>query len=251
MSTEERRLLESWKEISAYLKRSERTCRRFEETLDLPVHRLDGTPRAHVFAYTDELDEWLRRKLNHARDEAVQEEKRRVRKRVVLFAAAAGAGALAVAAVLLWLPLGPPPGPVPPRNPSVAVLPFDNPAKDAGLEPWRTALADLVITDLVQSRYVNVVRITDLERKLVELKLGEAESFSDEALRTVAEKAGVDYVASGSLVRRNGAIVVTVRVSDPRAGEAAISLETMYSRESEAFSAADRIGRKIKSALNP
>ncbi len=62
----ERRVLDSWKEISAYLKRSERTCRTWEVELGLPVHRRDGSPKARVFAYPEELDLWLRQTVADA-----------------------------------------------------------------------------------------------------------------------------------------------------------------------------------------
>lgn len=58
------RILESWKEIAAHLDRSVRTCRIWERDMGLPVHRLDGSPKARVFAYRDELDRWLAEKLN-------------------------------------------------------------------------------------------------------------------------------------------------------------------------------------------
>ena len=249
MAKEERTLLESWKEISAYLKRSERTCRRFEETLGLPVHRLDGTPRAHVFAYADELDDWLQGKLNHAREEAAQRERSRGRKRIILVSFAVAAVVLLGAAALIWSPFAPAPDPVLPRNPSIAVLPFDNPAKDVGLEPWRTALADLIITDLVQSRYVRVVRITDLYRKLIQLKLGEADTFSDADIAAVADKAGADYVTTGSLVREGPNVALTVFVRDPRSKEAARSIKAAYRDEKGIFSAVDGATREIKLAL--
>jgi tetratricopeptide (TPR) repeat protein len=50
--------LESWKEIAAYLRRSERTVRRWEEKEALPVHRLRHDKRGSVYAFTSELDEW-------------------------------------------------------------------------------------------------------------------------------------------------------------------------------------------------
>jgi len=50
--------LESWKEIAAYLNRSERTVRRWEERESLPVHRLQHEKRGSVYAYTWELDAW-------------------------------------------------------------------------------------------------------------------------------------------------------------------------------------------------
>lgn len=50
--------LESWKEIAAYLNRSERTVRRWEEREGLPVHRLQHNKRGSVYASRNELDQW-------------------------------------------------------------------------------------------------------------------------------------------------------------------------------------------------
>ena len=50
--------LESWKEIAAFLNRSERTVRRWEEKEGLPVHRLAHDKRGSVYAYTWELERW-------------------------------------------------------------------------------------------------------------------------------------------------------------------------------------------------
>ena len=54
----EREILDSWKEIADYLRREIRTCQRYERELGLPVHRLEGSARARVFAYKDEIDAW-------------------------------------------------------------------------------------------------------------------------------------------------------------------------------------------------
>jgi len=56
--TGERRILDSWKEIGAYLDKTEKTCRAWERHYGLPIHRLIGSPKARVFAYADELDAW-------------------------------------------------------------------------------------------------------------------------------------------------------------------------------------------------
>ena len=50
--------LESWKEIAAYLRRSERTVRRWEAREGLPVHRLQHDQRGSVYASISELDHW-------------------------------------------------------------------------------------------------------------------------------------------------------------------------------------------------
>lgn len=49
--------LDSWKEIAAYLRRDERTVRRWEAE-GLPVHRKVHKKQASVYAYTAEIDTW-------------------------------------------------------------------------------------------------------------------------------------------------------------------------------------------------
>ena len=57
----ESKRLDSRKEISSYLGREIRTCYRWAIELGLPVRRIDGrSARSRVFAFRDELDNWLR-----------------------------------------------------------------------------------------------------------------------------------------------------------------------------------------------
>ena len=55
----EKPLLNSWKEIAAYLDRGVRTVQRWEQELGLPVRRITKSDRGPVFAYRAELDLWL------------------------------------------------------------------------------------------------------------------------------------------------------------------------------------------------
>ena len=52
--------LDSWKEIAAFFGRAERTVKRWETERGLPVHRVPGGGRSAVFAYTNELADWLK-----------------------------------------------------------------------------------------------------------------------------------------------------------------------------------------------
>src|SRR5215471_3024101 len=54
------RTLESWKQIAAYLDRSERTVRRWEANEGLPVHRREHEKQDTVFAYKHEIATWSR-----------------------------------------------------------------------------------------------------------------------------------------------------------------------------------------------
>jgi tetratricopeptide (TPR) repeat protein len=67
--------LDSWKEIAAFFGRDERTVRRWEKERGLPAHRVPGGGRGGVFAYTDELREWLKGRANElevAESEAIR-----------------------------------------------------------------------------------------------------------------------------------------------------------------------------------
>ncbi len=52
--------LDSWKEIAAFFSRDERTVRRWEKDRGLPILRVPGGERGGVFAYAEELREWVK-----------------------------------------------------------------------------------------------------------------------------------------------------------------------------------------------
>lgn len=51
--------LDSWKAISDYLGRDVRTVQRWEHERHLPIHRVPGSGRGAVYAFTPEIDQWL------------------------------------------------------------------------------------------------------------------------------------------------------------------------------------------------
>ncbi len=56
-----RQILNGWKEISSYTRRSVRTVQRWEARLGLPVYRPALKDRSAVVAFSDELDRWISR----------------------------------------------------------------------------------------------------------------------------------------------------------------------------------------------
>lgn len=58
--TSTQNVLNSWKEIAAYLDRGVRTVQRWETDLGLPVRRPRGKNRSAVLAMRADLDEWLK-----------------------------------------------------------------------------------------------------------------------------------------------------------------------------------------------
>ena len=69
-------LLDSWKDIAAYLKRDISTVQRWERREDMPVHRHVHDRRGSVYAFRSELDVWLdsrRRRLEQEADQGTAE----------------------------------------------------------------------------------------------------------------------------------------------------------------------------------
>ena len=55
-------VLQSWKQISVYMGRTERTLQRWEKEFGFPVHRPSGKSRAAVMALAEEIQQWARGK---------------------------------------------------------------------------------------------------------------------------------------------------------------------------------------------
>jgi hypothetical protein len=63
--------LECWKQIAAYLDRSERTVRRWEASEGLPVHRREHEKQDTVFAYRHEIEAWSRLHTKYPHEDAI------------------------------------------------------------------------------------------------------------------------------------------------------------------------------------
>jgi len=170
---EDKKILESWKEITVYLNRSEKTCRRFEQELGLPVHRLEETPKARVFAYKEEIDRWIK-ETQHSEKEILLE-KPFIKK---LYIPAVIVLGISIIALIFWQLLLQKEKkvviPIPSDKPSLAVLYFKNSTGDPSLDFWKSGLAGSLITDLQQSKHIKVLREDRLFSILKNLNLLEA-----------------------------------------------------------------------------
>lgn len=223
MST--RAILDSWKEISAYVGRTARTCHRWEGELGLPVHRLDGSPRSRVFAYKDELDRWLEKKL-HEGDKSFWD---RVLPRPKRWAVALALTSFVVLVVLGWRTLNVHPlRPVFGGRPAVAVLPFVNETGDAGLDFLGDSLPAHLIEGLQRSAdHLTVYTPEVVADSLNKLGLTGGRELGDEDLRAVAARTGASFLVVGRIEASGSRLRVAYQLKD------AATLETLGSdRES-------------------
>jgi phage terminase Nu1 subunit (DNA packaging protein) len=59
-NTQNKTVLNSWKEIAEYVGRGIRTLQRWERDHGFPVHRPSGKQRSAVFAVATEIERWLK-----------------------------------------------------------------------------------------------------------------------------------------------------------------------------------------------
>jgi serine/threonine protein kinase/Tfp pilus assembly protein PilF len=163
-------------------------------------------------------------------------------------------GVLAVAVIafmiLQFLPkkhIAPPPSS---GKPSLAILYFENMSGDKSLDPWKTALTELLITKLSQSKYINVLSSDRIFSLLKRLNLQEARKYSTEDLVRVADQGGAIYTLSGSLMKAGKNIIMTLTLQKPRTGEVISPLNVECNGEEEIFAKVDELARTIKSDLN-
>ncbi len=184
-------ILDSWKEISAYLNRSIKTCQRWESVYRLPVHRLDGSPKASIFAYKDELDDWLHETLRP------KDVKFAFNPRILLFLTAAIL-VLAVIFLFLWKPwTGQDLSFIPPEELTLAVLFFQNDTGDENLDVWTEGISRMLITKLIQSRRIKVLSDDRLYSILHRLDLSESRNYTTEQLKSISELSSASHVVKG------------------------------------------------------
>lgn len=263
---DEEQFLESWKEIASFLGRDQRTCMRWERELGLPIHRLDGSPRARVFAFKDELSAWLDQKLHEHDGEhgpsivsasssaaATPPTARRLFVRRARYAALVAVPALAAAALAYraLVPAPPPPLPAGYVQPVLAVLAFENKSGDPALDYWGDALAELLVADLSQSRYIRVVTSDQMLSVLRRLGLADARAYSSDDIARIALSARAGQVVHGSFVRAGPSFVITAGLHEAGSVRpASPELKFVARSDYDVIHQADRLARAIKKSMS-
>jgi serine/threonine protein kinase/tetratricopeptide (TPR) repeat protein len=131
-------------------------------------------------------------------------------------------------------------------RPSVAVLYFENNTGDASLDWLRTALTDMLVTDLSQSPRMQVLGTETLYQILKEMNRLDERVTSLEVVQEVAEKGDVNHVLLGSFTRAGDTIRINVRLQEATTGKILTSEKVEGQGESAIFPMVDDLTRRIK-----
>ena len=135
---------------------------------------------------------------------------------------------------------------IPTDKPSLAILYFKNNTGNPSLDHWRTAITDLLITDLSQSKFLRVLsseRIFDILSQLDQL---DAQVYSYDVLSDISRRGSVENVLIGNFTRAGDRFRLNVTLQDARTGELIASDSVEGSGERSFYSMVDELTRRIK-----
>ena len=228
--------LDSWKEIAAYLKRDERTVRRWEKE-GLPIHRHQHKQRAAVYAYKQELEAWWERdRLRLERPERTDSVARR---QAIWLLALAGLFLAVLAATYGVRHLAPTT-----HIRSLAVLPLENLSGVPAQDYLADGMTDELTTDLAQIHALRVISRTSVLRY----------KGAKKALPEIANELNVDAVVEGTVLRFGDRLRVSAQLVLARADRHLWAQS--YERNAADFLATERevaraIANQIQVELTP
>jgi len=155
--------------------------------------------------------------------------------------------ALVIIVMLIWQPWSQKETvPIPSDKPSLAIMYFKNNTGDENLDHWRSALSDLLITDLSQSKYIRVLSGEKLFNILSQLDQLQAKSYSSEVLEQVASRGRVENILVGNYTKAGDTFRINITLQEAHTGELIGSESVQGIGEEDFYSMVDELTRKIK-----
>ncbi|MEE4296468.1 MAG: tetratricopeptide repeat protein [Wenzhouxiangella sp.] len=208
--------LDSWKAIARYLSRSVRTVRRWEQQEGLPVHRLMHQSQASVYAFRQELDDWMNTRVQRPADSSPLKQR-------------PGDSSLISQNNQEFHPKS---------TAAIAVLPFSF----AGPEVSQAWVADGLTEEIIgEFSRLSQLRVTSRTSSL-------AVKDSDLDSKAIAKLLGVSHLLEGSVVGDGQRLRINVRLIEPNRDDHVWS-QKFAGRMDEIFDIQERIARDVVDAL--
>ena len=133
---------------------------------------------------------------------------------------------------------------------TLAVLFFDNLSGNPDLDWLRTALADMLVTDLSQSNSIEVVSTAQLYRALESNVDPTADQLSStEMARRLVERLSVDRLVMGSVVESGGTLRIQIQIQEAGSGRIIDSRRVEGDGQKGLFSMVDSLSHGIRQQL--
>ena len=136
------------------------------------------------------------------------------------------------------------------ERPSLGVVYFENNSGDQSLDNWRKGFAELLTSDLSQSKYLNILTGDRMYEILDDLDLLGATGYSSDSLKQVAQKGNVKHILRGSFIKAGPKFRVSIALQNMKSGEVVGSHTVEAEGEENLFALVDDLTKKIKSDMN-
>jgi serine/threonine protein kinase/Tfp pilus assembly protein PilF len=134
-------------------------------------------------------------------------------------------------------------------KPSLAVMYFENNTGDEELDHWRGALCQWLITDLSQSKHIDVLTADNLLTILKNMDLLGAKKYSSEDIKRVATDGGVDNIFVASYSKTDDTFRIDYSLREGKSLKN-IASDSLSGKEESSFHVmVDELTRKIKTHL--
>ncbi len=156
--------------------------------------------------------------------------------------------AIAIIGLILWYPWSQEKATplAPAGKPSIAVVYFDNNTGDENLDHWRKAIAELLITDLSQSKVLKVLSKDRLYDILRQTNLLEVKSYSSKDIKDITTRGGVNHVLQGGFAKAGDTFRINFTLQNIDSGELLGSDSLEGKGEEGIFSMVDNMTIRIK-----
>jgi serine/threonine protein kinase/Tfp pilus assembly protein PilF len=131
-------------------------------------------------------------------------------------------------------------------KPSLAIMYFENNTGDESLDHWRKALSELLITDLMQSKYFRMVSGDKIYDILQQMNLLEAKSYSSKDLREISIRARATHVLRGGFTKAGDTFRIDIILKEAGKGESIGSERVEGKGEGSFYSMIDELTKRIK-----
>ena len=134
---------------------------------------------------------------------------------------------------------------------SIAVFYFENVTGDEELNWMRRGLMEMLITDLSQSRYVDVVGEHELISTMRRMGIAEGQTMNPNLAVSVGREARLETVLVGSFVRVGENIRIDAQLYDARTGSLLKADRVECRGMEEVFTMVDELTRRVRNGLKP
>jgi serine/threonine protein kinase/tetratricopeptide (TPR) repeat protein len=159
--------------------------------------------------------------------------------------------AVVVAGIIAWRLLTPQqPAIMDSGRPTLAILPVKNSTGDSNFDDRREGLLDLIISDMIQSKYIHVLDFSRMYSVLTKTNLWDAKNYTEKDLKNIAEEARATHIIQPTLIKAGENFRILATLKEIRTMDTIASVDADGKGEDSFYAMVDSLTVKFKPHFN-